>query len=250
MRKILSVILSAFVLVTCFTGCGGANEAASSGENSSELISSEKEPYTMDGKIFIFLGSSVTYGSASGGRSFADLIGERNNCTAIKLAVSGTTLVDNSASSYVARLKNESANYPVCDHLIVQLSTNDATGNKPLGVMTDSMDINSFDTSTVIGAIEYIIAFAKNKWNCKVSFYTGTKYDSAAYKNMVDALLEIQKKWGIGVLDLYNDPEMNAVSPSDYNKYMSDPIHPTLKGYEEWWLPKFEEFILAEGNKE
>lgn len=248
MKKIFAFIISASLLLTCLAGCGQSSEASSSESLSSELISSEKEPYTMDGKTFIFLGSSVTYGV--NGRSFVEMIDERHGCTCVKLAVSGTTLVENGNLSYVTRLKNESSKHPVCDHLIVQLSTNDASGGLPLGTMTDSKDINSFDTSTVIGAIEYIIAYAKDKWNCKVSFYTGTKYNSTNYKNMVDALLQIKEKWDIGVLDLYYDPEMIAVSPSDYMKYMNDPIHPNLVGYEEWWLPKFEEFLIAEGNRE
>lgn len=200
-------------------------------------------PFPLDGKTFVFLGSSVTYGSASGGWSMADYIAENYDCTVVKWAVSGTTLVTSNAGSYVERMRNEMRRQKVCDHLIVQLSTNDASQNKPLGTISDSMNLEDFDTTTVIGAIEYIIASAKDKWDCEVSFYTGTKYDSTAYYNMVNALLEIQKKWGIGVIDLYNDPEMNAVSDRDYSRYMSDPIHPTKVGYQLWWGPKFAEHL-------
>ena len=243
--KALILAFSVFIPILP-AGC----ETAPAGQQGSVTeTSSEREAYTMDGKTFIFLGSSVTYGSAAGGRSFVDMIAERHDCTCIKLAVSGTTLVDNGANSYVSRLKSESAKYPVCDHIIVQLSTNDATGNKPLGVLSDSTDINDFDTSTVIGAIEYIIAYAKQTWNCKVSFYTGTYFQNANYEKMVAALHDIQQKWGIGVLDMYNDPEMRAVSDEDYSEYMADPIHPTEYGYEHWWLPEFEEFLLSEGEK-
>ena len=56
--------------------------------------------------------------------------------------------------------------------------------------------------------------------------------------------MKIKEKWGIGVIDLYNDPEMNAVSSSDYSRYMADPIHPNETGYREWWLPKFEEYLF------
>jgi hypothetical protein len=91
----------------------------------------------------------------------------------------------------------------------------------------------------IVGAIEFIIAYAKETWGCEVSFYTGTKYDSALYKKMVDALYDVQEKWGIGIIDLWNDPEMNAVSAEDYAKYMADPIHPTSLGYRLWWTPKF-----------
>ncbi len=43
-------------------------------------------------------------------------------------------------------------------------------------------------------------------------FYTGTKYDSKQYQQMVDVLFELQDKYGIGVIDLWNDEEMNDVS--------------------------------------
>lgn len=46
------------------------------------------------------------------------------------------------------------------DLFICQLSTNDATGRKPLGKIADSRDMNFFDTKTVAGAIEFIIAYA------------------------------------------------------------------------------------------
>ncbi len=199
----------------------------------------------MDGQTLLFLGSSVTYGSGANGRSFVELLDEKYSCTCIKLAVSGTTLVDENPSSYVSRLTSESRSIAKVDHLLVQLSTNDATGCKPLGVLNTGKNPSEFDTKTVIGAIEYIIAFAKETWNCKVSFYTGTYYESAAYEAMVKALLNIQKKWDIGVLDLYNDPAMRAVSKEEYATYMVDPIHPSAFGYKQWWLPKFEEFFLS-----
>ena len=198
--------------------------------------------YPLDGKTFMFLGSSVTYGSASGGTSFVDFIRVRGNCTVIKEAVSGTTLVDNGDSSYVKRFANNLvANYKdtKVDHLIVQLSTNDASQNKPLGKVIKSTSSTAMNTKTIVGAIEYIVAVAKETWGCEVSFYTGTKYESDLYGKMVEALYEVQKKWGIGILDLWNDEEMNAISSADYAKYMSDPIHPTLSGYRAWWTPKF-----------
>lgn len=201
----------------------------------------------MDKKPFLFLGSSVTYGSAADGVSFADLLAEEGFAS-VKLAVSGTTLVDNDPSSYVSRLvqyaktvKDETGCYPTPSGMMVQLSTNDATAGKPLGRPVGPG--GSFDTSTVCGAIEYILSFGAETLDCPVSFYTGTWYDSSQYEKMVDLLLAIAREWGIRVLDLWNDPDMRAVSKEDYARYMADPIHPTLAGYREWWLPKFRSFL-------
>ena len=129
------------------------------------------------------------------------------------------------------------------DAFVCQLSTNDATKEKPLGEISDSFDINDFDTHTVAGAVEYIIAYAESTWHCPVVFYTGTKYDSKAYENMVDLLLRIQGKWDIGVIDLWNNVEMNAVSADDHKIYMNDSIHPTRLGYRDWWLPVMREYL-------
>ena len=76
-----------------------------------------------------------------------------------------------------------------------------------------------------------------------VESVSGTRYDSPEYEAMVVRLLELQKKWEIGVIDLWNDANMNAVSEEDYQLYMFDPIHPTRAGYRDWWLPKFEAYL-------
>lgn len=197
------------------------------------------------GKTIIFLGSSVTYGSASGGESFADYMVKRDGIIAVKKAVSGTTLVDETVwgkESYIARMKTiDTAIH--ADALICQLSTNDATMKKPLGTVSDSFDMADFDTQTVAGAIEYVIAYSKETWDCPVIFYTGTKYDSEQYGQMVDLLLQIQQKWGIGVIDLWNSEEMNSVSEADYKLYMVNGIHPSKAGYREWWTPVFEKYL-------
>jgi hypothetical protein len=55
---------------------------------------------------------------------------------------------------------------------------------------------------------------------------------------MVQLLLEIQKKWDIGVIDMFNNPEMTAVYGTEqYNTYMYDEVHPFRVGYVEWWTP-------------
>ncbi len=193
-------------------------------------------------KKIIFLGSSVTYGSAAGGVSFADIICKKNGYEMIKEAVSGTTLVDEDETSYVSRLKTIGTDS--ADLFICQLSTNDATQNKPLGKIAPGKEKDSFDTKTVAGAIEYILAYVSDKWGCPMAFYTGTKYDSEAYAAMVVLLKEIAAKWDIRIINLWDDPGMNSVSPVDYARYMADPIHPTLEGYCKWWTPFIEKEIL------
>ena len=196
----------------------------------------------LNGKCILFLGSSVTFGYGSLGVSFVDYLQATNGVVAIKEAVSGTTLVDLNKNSYVSRLKSVDKELKL-DAFVCQLSTNDATKELPLGVVSNSVTLNDFDTQTVAGAIEYIICYVRKNWNCPVVFYTQAAYDSAHYEKMVQLLYEIQKKWNIVILDLWNNEEVNSLTEHERELYLLDHIHPTKAGYKEWWLSVFRECL-------
>jgi hypothetical protein len=102
-----------------------------------------------------------------------------------------------------------------------------------------------FDTTTVTGAIEHIIRYAKDTWRCPVMFYTGSRFDSPAYGAMVNALHKIAEKWGIDVIDLWNGEAFNAIPPEARALYMADDVHPVMAGYRDWWLPEMERQITG-----
>lgn len=190
-------------------------------------------------KTVIFLGSSVTLGYGSLGVSFADFLEKTDGIIAVKEAVSGTTLVDVKSNSYVSRMKTIDKNINA-DAFVCQLSTNDATKEMPIGEVSKGFESEDFDTQTVAGAIEYIIAYVRDTWNCPIVFYTQSRYESEHYGKMVDLLLEIQKKWDITVIDFWNDGAVNSITNEQKEIYLVDRIHPTKAGYKEWWLPEFQ----------
>ena len=203
----------------------------------------------LEGKHILFLGSSVTYGAASQGVSFADYIAVRNGCTITKEAVSGTTLVDSGLDSYISRLKKLDRS-TAAELFVCQLSTNDATQKKDLGNVSESFDRGDFDTKTVAGAIEYIISYAKETWGCPVVFYTNPRYDSPEYAAMVELLHAVQEKWGIALIDLWSDGDFNAISLEQRELYLADAIHPTKAGYLQWWTPYMENVLFEVIGKE
>lgn len=178
----------------------------------------------LQGKTVLFLGSSVTYGSAADGVSFAECMAEACDISVIKEAVSGTTLADIGENSYVSRLKKVKTDTRP-DLFICQLSTNDAWQKVPLAQTED--------------AIRFILQYVKNTFACPVMFYTGTYFASEAYEAMIHLLYDIQKEYDFYILDLFNDKTMQGIHPDLYEKYMHDPVHPTFVGYKEWWTPKF-----------
>lgn len=179
------------------------------------------------GKTVIFLGSSITYGYAAGGISFADFVCERNGYTMVKEAVNGTTLVDVEEVSYISRMKK--LDTPKADLFVCQLSTNDATRDLAI--------------SDIEEAIRFIVKYATEKWNCPIMFYTNPKYDNKKYEEMVGLLLQLATELDIKVLDFWNDEKINRLTKENMDRYMADPIHPTKEGYLELWTPAVELFI-------
>lgn len=194
--------------------------------------------HPLAGARIFYLGSSITYGSASGGVAFGDIINKISGNPYQKEAVSGTTLVDNGSSSYVQRLKNLRFEEKP-DFLVVQLSTNDFSQNKPLGTVQSGTASASFDTSTVSGAIQYIIAYAKEQCpTVKVVFYVGAVRASwgnkTAYESYVNGDFKtICEKWDIEPLDILHTQYKN------YSCFWSDDIHPTIEGYSAGWTSLF-----------
>lgn len=198
----------------------------------------------LDNKTVLFLGSSVTNGASSLHNSLPEYFSLRMGCRSIKEAVDGTTLVDNGAKSYIQRMLNNVSASEQIDLLICQLSTNDASKEMPLGELSAGKSLADFDTGTITGAIEYIICYAQETWGCPTVFYTNARFDSEAYAAMVARLLEIQEKWGIGVLDIWTDDAFNDIPADKRALYMYDKIHPTKAGYRDWWGPELERQLM------
>ena len=221
------------------------SEVATGYDNTVKTIPEADPSDPLAGLDIIWLGSSVTYGAQAGGHySMVDAIQDNHPGTVCeKYAISATTLVNEKEDSYVSRMKLISKD-ETPDLFVVQLSTNDATTEKPMGEVTDSTDPADFDDTTIAGAIETIISYVQETFGCPVVFYTGTYAEKENYEEMVDLLLKIQEKWGIGVVDMFHNEEMTAVYGTDlYNEYMHDEVHPFRKGYVEWWTPVIEEYL-------
>ena len=201
----------------------------------------------LKGMNLLFLGSSVTIGFKSCEMSFPDYIQKRNDCRCVKEAISGTTLTDGD-NSYIRRLKKVEKGQ-VWDFLICQLSTNDAYLKKNFGSLSESYNLNDFDQNTIYGAIEYIIAYGEKILGTKVLFYTSPYYENDHYRAMVDALKVVQKKWKIGVIDLYSDKGFNNLPDVTRTLYMGDPIHPTKAGYLLWITPVIEKYLYEYANR-
>ena len=212
-----------------------------------------------------FLGSSIFYGSTGTpkGESFVDIMNKRWGTNFQKQAVGGTTLAiqDGKTDSYCERYANF-INKDTCDALVVQLSTNDFAQSVPVGSINDKdFDVDTFDNTTICGAIEWLIASAKqNNPNVKVAFVIcpmlsdWTNYN--VYKSFAEGEMQIiADKWGIELVDLFHDTlpwssstgywsaSKTAPTASTYHLFY-DSIHMNYVGYSLFMVPKITTKLL------
>lgn len=225
----------------------------------------------LTGKTIYWLGSSVTYGYKSNGVSMADYVAANSNAICVKEAVTGTTLLDEtnwSGKSYLTRMKESSAfkKDASVDAFVCQISTNDCRKENlsKWGKVSPSteFDLNSFDTKTTLGALEYIVGYVKETWSCPVFLYSGAAFTDKGprscsnplgsdYGKLIEECYSIADKWNakeegsVQIIDLFNNEEFNNISDEDYHKYMCDPIHPYKAGYQLWWTPEIEAELIS-----
>ena len=211
----------------------------------------------LQGKTILSVGSSVSYGNGSGGVSFEDYLEVLDGATVISVTEGATTIAirEGLTSSYTERLRRAVQPDWDIDAVILQVSTNDASAGNGIGEPTDSYDIDSFDLTTTSGGLEYLIAYCTETWDCPVVVYcsapfeNGPLYDADAYGELVEGVHKVIDKWSSEVeivfIDQWNDPEMRSVSKDEIIHYMSDPVHPAMAGYLEWWMPNFQEALYS-----
>ena len=229
------------------------------------------------GKKLFWLGSSVFQGFGAGGTSPALWVDAQEGTQSVIEVKGGTFLASitgeigagygtlDPSTSYTNRLKNHDAKTdPGIDLVIVQLSTNDSKGQCPVGEVlpADKKNFNDFDLVTTAGSLEAITAYARDTWGARVLVITGTEFvdemtrtggqKADIYLEMIDICHQLDEKWGeqFSVLDLWhNDVMYEGIEMGDnlWRTYMSDAIHPTKRGYLEWWGPyinaKIEEML-------
>ena len=240
MRKFICFLMSllmGFSMASC-----GISSGASNNDNED---STPTKP--LQGKQIIFLGSSLTLGD--NGYSMCEYLFETHGCEVTKWAINSTWLIHrNDGTSYVERLAKNAEFVEECDFFICQLSTNGS--GIPIGEVSGSYLSEDFDTTTIIGAIEFVIAKAKETWGCPVAFYTTAYFKSSTYPSWVNALYKVQEKWNkgktyFGIIDLYGDKDFNDITDEQREVYFkADGVHVTQKAYAEWWGPQFANFLL------
>lgn len=197
---------------------------------------------TLAGKRIVFVGSSFTVGSKAKGVSFVNYLSKSTGCSVVKNAIGGTTTANiGDGRDFVRRSVDIINSTDRPDLFLCQMSANDATRGVPIGEITpEGTPMEQFNTSTVAGAMEYIICYSDQKWGCPIAFYTAMNLSNDRYDQMVSLMYKIQAKWGVGIIDLYHGLGRYSIKAKTYRLYMKDRLHPMKAGYMKWVTPYFE----------
>lgn len=225
-------------------------------------------------KTALFLGTSICAGTTVGddseyyGYGWAGLIGEANNMTWKNYGRNGGTVVP--IASVVAESRDLSsqlsiamAAHDTADYVLFQGGGNDADQLGTDGLGTIASGYSNFDTTTFTGALESLILNIINAYpNAKIGYiipqkmYVKTDYTATGHIHRVyfDRALEVCKKWGVPVVDLWNENPMNPALTVYYDSSLTadeartngkcyvDGQHLTLEGYQRI-TPQIEAFM-------
>ena len=228
----------------------------------------------LSGKTAVFLGDSICAGTttlesaAEYGYGWGGLIGEANKMRWKNFGRNGGTIAPISSVEEARWVPTQVdlalAQYPDADYVIFEGGCNDADtlGENNLGTFSVS-GYAPIDTSTFTGAFEVLVLKILNSFpNAKIGYIVAQKmgvsddYSSAnnRYRKFFDRAVEICQKWGIPVIDLWNETPLNpklaihydnsltADQANENGKCYTDGQHLTLTGYKKLQNP-VEEFM-------
>ena len=202
------------------------------------------------GKTALFVGDSICYGSWDNEprQAYAGRIAAKYGMTVENPAQGGESFSTVRPSRIVNQLHQNRTG--VYDYVIIEGGVNDAWGSvatdpptpAPVGRMSAGFDPADFDVNTFAGGLEEAFYYARTYFpDARVGYITsfyaplavgvGRCSDMSEY---FDQALRICEKWGIPVLDLYNDPYVsNRLLKTNTYTYLRDSLHPNAAGYDQ-----------------
>ena len=187
---------------------------------------------------------------------YAKIIAERYEMPYTSNAIWGATLARNIEGSSGCIL-DTLTEMPNADYIVLSGGANDCyavkDGRESIGTITAGYN-ESFDESTMCGALESMCKTAIDKWNTGKIIYVITHrimdvYNPEYLDGTIDKIIEVLRKWGIPYVDLWHDiPSLGFTSKknlyttmgnSEYNG-TGDGLHPNYDGYIKYYCPQIE----------
>ena len=253
-KKGIAVIALVILLVAAVIICiAAADKGGFSKGNSSKYDASAlnfDEGSIMQDDTVVFVGSDFTMGVKSDNQSFVDYLKTVDGLNAATFTDENIGLTNKKDSSIISLVESIPKQHASPRAIFCEIPYYDARHGTRLGGLSSSYMLGDFDTETAIGAMEYIICYAKQNWSCPVFFYTACeKKPSNKYAKLVNAAHQVADKWNMPMLDFTSNcvtSEIRELLDSDKSLYFVDNRNVTKAAYNEVIAPEFERFIVCE----
>lgn len=222
----------------------------------------------LKGKKVAVFGDSIMYGSGNGGRGVAEYVAEATGAECVKYCIGGARVGYREGKSWVVEQVKKAINENCTAQLIIfdgftndcNLSGGSSVPDVPLGEMTEGFDgfdifaVKKENTQFSRCLEEVIAAFRKYFVGAKLLFVRPHKMgrrDAQLQKIYGERAVEICKKWGVAVADIYTDSDMDTFAPEQRDMYTGDTYgwgrgdatHPNAAGYTQKYMPLILEAI-------
>ena len=242
---LLCALLAAIFAIVCFAsaGHGGFSKGNSSDYDVSSLTLNDDS--VMKDDTIVFVGSDFTLGLKADNQSFIDYLRAVDGLNAATFTEENIGLTSKKDVSFISLVESIPKEHASPKAVFCEIPYYDAKHGTKLGEISDSYMLSDFDTETAIGAMEYIMCYAKMNWSCPVFFYTSADYNSSKkYEKLVSAARRVSDKWNMPMLDFTSNDKIASLEKSDKSLYFVDSRNMTKAGYNEIVAPEFENFIM------
>ena len=198
---------------------------------------------TLVGKSIVGFGDSIMRGAGNDNVGIVDLLGQVNKMVVENRAVSGATILKETTNNIPMQVENQ-INTNV-DYVIFDGYINDCQIENIINKLGDvSLYYSSnYDTSTLCGQLEDMLRYTLNKFTkAKIIYimvHTMNSRDNEIVKKVHEKVKLICKKWGVAIVDLYEEGGLNTYITHHRTNYTSnsDGTHPNLDGYLKYYIP-------------
>lgn len=241
---LLCALLAAVIVIVCIVsaGHGGFSKGNSSDYDVSSLTLNDDS--VMKDDTIVFVGSDFTLGLKADNQSFIDYLKTVDGLNAATFTEENIGLTSKKDVSFISLVESIPKEHASPKAVFCEIPYYDAKHGTKLGEISDSYMLSDFDTETAIGAMEYIMCYAKMNWSCPVFFYTSADYNSSKkYERLVSSARRVSDKWNMPMLDFTSNDKIDSLEKSDKSLYFVDSRNMTKAGYNEIIAPEFENFI-------
>lgn len=196
-------------------------------------VTSIEDTNVLKDKFIVWCGDSIMRGNTfnDSNDGWAGRVNDLSNCRMKNYGVGGSTITNNvsggATPTIYSQIETAHTAYPDADYIIFDGGCNDAdlignitSGNIPekFGSFTENDYSGNYDTDTFCGAFETICMHLSQYWLGKHVGYiiphkmgVANYYDSTRnnYRAYYETAIQICKKWGIAVLNLWDGCYLN-----------------------------------------